>query len=229
MPQVLADVLLPPACARSTSSPSSSARTFLHELDPKGAYVHPVLHVHHFTEPTLRRTLRAAGWVIDEFDTQIERTLSLVAVLAYRPAKKRRFWWLRPTSSQLVPPEPPARDRQDPRRTDDLHDESCREQETEVRHDSREVEASASVVRERQTQHRDEASPRARFPAPEKDEEHGSHDPHSVHTAEPTKDTVRGNANRELLQGRPRVDQAPRPQSEVVLDDAVMEPVVRYD
>ncbi len=60
-------------------------KTFLHELDETGAYVHPIFHVHHFTAVTLRKTIEAAGWEVMEFDDQIERTLAQVTVFAKKP------------------------------------------------------------------------------------------------------------------------------------------------
>jgi hypothetical protein len=61
-------------------------KTFLHELDGTGAYVHPVFHAHHFTERTLRRILEESGWNALVFDKDRERSLSLVTVFAERPA-----------------------------------------------------------------------------------------------------------------------------------------------
>jgi SAM-dependent methyltransferase len=60
-------------------------KTFLHELDCQGSYVHPVFHVHHFTRETLQRTVGSAGWKILEFDDQRERSLAQVTVLAHKP------------------------------------------------------------------------------------------------------------------------------------------------
>jgi 2-polyprenyl-3-methyl-5-hydroxy-6-metoxy-1,4-benzoquinol methylase len=60
-------------------------KTFLHELDKAGAYVHPIFHAHHFTADTLRRTIESVGWRILEFDDQRERSLAQVTVFATRP------------------------------------------------------------------------------------------------------------------------------------------------
>ena len=59
-------------------------KTFLDELDEKGAYIHPTFHAFHFTEQTLRRALEEAGWNILLFDTERERSLALVTVFAAR-------------------------------------------------------------------------------------------------------------------------------------------------
>jgi hypothetical protein len=61
-------------------------KTFLHELDEKGAYVHPIFHAHHFTAATLRRSIESAGWTILDFDMQRERSLALVTVFAEKRA-----------------------------------------------------------------------------------------------------------------------------------------------
>lgn len=57
-------------------------KTFLHELDPCGNYVHPVFHAYHFTEETLRRAIMQAGWRILNFDLVSERHVGQVIVHA---------------------------------------------------------------------------------------------------------------------------------------------------
>lgn len=59
-------------------------KTFLEELDPKGSYVHPIFHAHHFTEEALRRAIEQAGWKIQLFDKEREGSLGLVTVFAER-------------------------------------------------------------------------------------------------------------------------------------------------
>lgn len=71
-------------------------KTFLHELDAAGNYIHPVFHVHHFTGDTLRGAIESAGWKIVEFDDQRERPLAQVTVLACKPScvsKQKHSQW----------------------------------------------------------------------------------------------------------------------------------------
>ena len=60
-------------------------KTFLHEHDKDGAYVHPIFHAHHFTSDNLRRVIEAAGWKILEFDDQRERVYAQVTIFATKP------------------------------------------------------------------------------------------------------------------------------------------------
>lgn len=61
-------------------------KTFVDDNDPKGTYVHPVFHHHHFTLVTLRDVIERAGWKVIEFDSHTDWDYSQVTVTATNPA-----------------------------------------------------------------------------------------------------------------------------------------------